>query len=338
MSTSMLASMIYPALLHAGVAPADVGALSPAARLTRIGPDRPEIRVPFGATADLWERAARRAGDPLFGIHCALRPLPSGTLSVIGFLVRTSPDLGTAFQRTIRFKRLVDELGRVELMEQPGAWSFTHKERTSARHFIEAIFARFVVVAREATETPFSPTEVHFAHAPPAEAHEVEAVFGCPVRYRADKNRMVLSTAALSARVVSTAPALDVLLNGQMSEVRERLVAERGTGLLERLIVLVSERLPDGGPSIQQAARELGFSARTLQRRLADEGTSFIETVDALRRAVSLRLLEDSRLAIHDVSMLLGFSEPKAFRRAFRRWHGCSPRQHRAGLQTAGVA
>ena len=56
---------------------------------------------------------------------------------------------------------------------------------------------------------------------------------------------------------------------------------------------------------------------------------SYAGLLDKFRRENALKLLDDDRLAIHDVSMLLGFSEPKAFRRAFKRWTGMSPRAHR---------
>jgi AraC-like DNA-binding protein len=67
------------------------------------------------------------------------------------------------------------------------------------------------------------------------------------------------------------------------------------------------------------------MSARTLQRRLAGEGLSFDGVLDELRRELALRHLADRRVAIAEVAYLLGFSEPSAFHRAFKRWTGTTP-------------
>ena len=82
----------------------------------------------------------------------------------------------------------------------------------------------------------------------------------------------------------------------------------------------------DGEPSQREIARRLGWSERTLQLRLRDEETSFAQLLDEVRAGLARMHLEDSRLAVFEVAFLLGFSEPSAFNRAFRRWTGKSPR------------
>ncbi|HWO08502.1 MAG TPA: helix-turn-helix transcriptional regulator, partial [Polyangiaceae bacterium] len=76
-------------------------------------------------------------------------------------------------------------------------------------------------------------------------------------------------------------------------------------------------------------ARRLGLGERTLQRRLRDEGTSFAALLDEARAELARSYLGDSKLAIFEVAYLLGYSEPSAFNRAFRRWTGKSPREYR---------
>jgi len=71
------------------------------------------------------------------------------------------------------------------------------------------------------------------------------------------------------------------------------------------------------------------MSERTLQRRLKDEGTTFAVLVDEVRTDLARMYLADDRLAVYEVAFLLGFSEPSAFNRAFKRWLGTSPREYR---------
>ncbi len=84
--------------------------------------------------------------------------------------------------------------------------------------------------------------------------------------------------------------------------------------------------LPGGRPNLWRTASGLGISARTLQRRLRENGTSFSAVLEELRREFFGELLADKKLAVSDVALLLGYSEPSAFQRAFRRWRGVSPR------------
>ena len=83
--------------------------------------------------------------------------------------------------------------------------------------------------------------------------------------------------------------------------------------------------------SAETVADHLRMSARTLSRRLADEGTSHKAILDELRADLARRYLEDAELAISEVAFLLGFSEPSAFHRAFKRWTGQTPSQFRKG-------
>ncbi len=86
-----------------------------------------------------------------------------------------------------------------------------------------------------------------------------------------------------------------------------------------------------GGTGIHQVARHLATSARTLQRRLASEGSSFQEVVEEWRKEAARRHLSDSTLAIAELAFLLGYSEPAAFHRAFKRWFGVTPQGYRRG-------
>ena len=87
--------------------------------------------------------------------------------------------------------------------------------------------------------------------------------------------------------------------------------------------------LSDGKPSLEHAAKALGTSVRTLQRRLKSEGTTFAALLEELRRELASGLVRSKDLAIYEVAYLLGYSEPSTFYRAFRRWHGVSPLEYR---------
>ena len=92
---------------------------------------------------------------------------------------------------------------------------------------------------------------------------------------------------------------------------------------------LITTLLPSRQPKIDAVAQELGMSSRTLTRRLAEDGLTYKDLLDELRRKLALQYLRDKRISIKKVAYLLGYSEISAFYHAFRRWTGSSPVQHR---------
>src|SRR5205814_7952677 len=103
-----------------------------------------------------------------------------------------------------------------------------------------------------------------------------------------------------------------------------------GRTVADRLRHAVWSELADGAPSLGRMAALLGHSPRTLQRRLAEDGTSFEDIVAGLRRDLAGRLLRERRLAIYEVAFMLGYSDPSQFNRAFQKWYGVAPRAFRA--------
>jgi AraC-like DNA-binding protein len=99
--------------------------------------------------------------------------------------------------------------------------------------------------------------------------------------------------------------------------------------LTYRVRELIATLLATGEPNIDTVARELNMSSRTLERRLSAEGLSYRRVLDGLRRQLAERYLMDERLGLAQITYLLGYSEPTAFNRAFRRWTGSTPTQFR---------
>jgi len=92
----------------------------------------------------------------------------------------------------------------------------------------------------------------------------------------------------------------------------------------------LTSRIGEGATRMSAIARQLGMSERTLHRRLAEEGASYQELVEQVRKAAAGRYLDESTLAIGEIAYLLGYSEPAAFHRAFKRWYATTPEHFRA--------
>jgi len=128
----------------------------------------------------------------------------------------------------------------------------------------------------------------------------------------------------------------DGYLNDLLLKYCEAALADRRgdmSQLRTRVENAISSVLPHEKVRVDDVARSLGMSKRTLARRLSDEGLNFTEILQQLRRDLAVRYLDDRKLHVSKIAWLLGFHEASAFTHAFKRWTGKTPRE----IRTAGV-
>ncbi len=120
---------------------------------------------------------------------------------------------------------------------------------------------------------------------------------------------------------------------GEVAKAMESQSAPRSKVRSSRFRAQVEQRLESalesGDVGIDRIARDLGYSRQTLYRRLKAEGTTYEQLLDGLRRRLALRLVRDQGLSVKEAAYRLGFSDPAAFSRAFKRWTGTSPGEMR---------
>ena len=174
--------------------------------------------------------------------------------------------------------------------------------------FIEKDVAAWLDRLRQLTKHDWVPLEVHL-QTDAGDAAEYERLFGAPVHNNAAGCWLVFDAALLDLPITPRP--------NFASRVRATIA-----GLIE-----------GGSCCIEDVAGELAVSARTLQRRLESEGTTFAEVYDETRRATAMEYLRNPRVAIKDAAFRVGFSEPSTFYRAFRRWTGATPADYRRSLE-----
>ena len=139
--------------------------------------------------------------------------------------------------------------------------------------------------------------------------------------------------AALPLR--SADPALAAIVRRRLDRLLQHGSPEADPAVASRVRRVLIEQAGRSEPSAQAVARELGMSPRTLTRRLAAEGASFREVLDKLRQEAAVALLREGRMGIGEIAFLLGYSEPAAFHRSFKRWTGKTPLAWRRDLRAA---
>lgn len=286
----------------------------------------PQARVPWRDVVDLWTAAARSTGDPHIGLRAAESP-PFRIESPLGYVIASSPTLRESLLLMIRYQGLhsdvpvlsLDERGDhvallVRLPEPPPATS----------HQVEHVCALFKRMCAWIVGPTFRLLGVRFRHAGPSSAAEHERIFECPPQFHQTENALLLARPMLSRPSLFANP--DVLVAVQ--PIASRLLVERQSGDWVLRVRTVLQTQLAAPCRIESVARQLGMSRRTLQRKLAAEGSAFEKVLEECRRDRALELMREE--TISTVASAIGFSDAQTFARAFRRWTGASPAAHRA--------
>ncbi len=250
----------------------------------------------------------------------------------LGLAFKAAVTLSGSFSRVARYARLWTSVVEYELIpEGDRTWFLLHRSgppRLGLRLSNEATLASAVAIAREVSpDGQFTPLEVHVRHPPPDNQNAHEAYFGCPVVFGSDRNGLLISEAALQAPNRLGDQGITQFLIGHLEQELSKLGPQ--AGLRDRLRDVIARSLSDGLPKMEDVARRLGMSVRSLHRRLADVGLSFQMLSEETRRDLAEGLLRDERYALSEIAFLTGFSEQSSFTRAFKRWNGVTPASYR---------
>jgi len=297
----------------------------------------PDGRIPAPVGVAMWDQVPRIVGDEHFGLHLGTRASDAGALPIVGYVVQTSPTLGEGITRAMRYQRLVQTLNRAELVVAGHAARLTVHVRPQhtepLRHAVDFALAYLVSLAGRITGAPLPVRRVLFGHAAPARTDEYVALFGHDLAFGGPRTQLELDARELERPVLSADAQLRALVERHAEALLARLPAT--DSLAERTRAALVEGLRADRTGIDDVARALRMSARTLQRRLRDEHTTHALLLDEVRRDLALRYVADASMTLSEVAFLLGFSDQTTFHRAFVRWTGHAPGAHRKRLRAA---
>jgi len=288
----------------------------------------PDERIPIATVHELLEGALALTGDPDIGLRAALT-LGEGDYGALEYAARSSATVSEAIGVIGRFMRLVNDALEFRL-EVDGARAIVHLHNSVVMPRAAADFqsASFQVMQRHYQSSAATGDEVHFMHDAPAQLELYEQIFGpSRLRFGAPSNAFVFDAALLQLEL----PMADRKLHALLHKHAELLTAElpKAESVTERVRVLIAQELSGGNPTVEHVASVLHVSPRTLGRKLEHEGTTFKELLDDLRRRMALRYVGGHDLGLSEIAFLLGFSQTAAFHRAFKRWTGQTPLEHR---------
>jgi len=309
---------------------ADTDAYLAAAGLDPSLLEDPGARIDDDHYDRLHVQALDLTGDPALGLHLAERAR-LGAFSVVGMLSAHCRTIRHAVEMFARYRRLLSDVDPPSLIEREDDAILTchfvrgseRGDRLRAEYGVTAL----IRIAQAALGMTESPRLVEFAHAEPSYAAEYQRVLACPVLFDRSAVRIHLDRALLDRPQILADRDLFHLLQSRAVTDMAALAAPPPMSVRARAVIV--EHYDSTRPAMEDVARRLGISARSLRRRLHDEGRSFADVVDDALAELARHLLMDPALTIQEIAERLGFSEPSAFHRAFKRWTGLTPGQFR---------
>jgi AraC-like DNA-binding protein len=312
------------------------GALLDCARIAPAALADPDHRIALTDLKSLMRAAAAQCADPAFALHFGESPILYDT-TIVGLIIRSSETMGEAIREFRRYARLVMEVDAADgpdrfALSPDGAGVLLEDRRPDPNDFpeiTEATFARFICDAlRQFPGRPSFFRAVFVTHAAPGHAAEYERVLKAPTTFGAHRNAVLFDAGLLTARLPTANRYTFNIFSAHADSLLKSLNGVRSTkGEVERIL---ASNLHKGDARMATVAAAMRMSAPTLYRKLRKEGARYDALLDALRRRMAVDYLSSGGVSVNETAYLLGFSDPAAFSRAFKRWTGASPRDVKA--------
>jgi AraC-like DNA-binding protein len=269
-------------------------------------------------------------------------------ISIVGLMGQLAENSEDGRRQVSRYARLAldeddgDASDPMEIVrEGSDVWvKSTSRIYAENRLLTESGFARTVCSVRamlasmpDFANQPF-PKAIRFTHEEPGYRAEYDRIFGVPLFFESPMNAILIDEAFMQMKPPRPNPYLSELLRAHAEGLLENLDRSKSTrGRVESLLIPV---LHTGEANMDTIAAKLALSRQTLFRKLKAEGATFEKVLDELRHKLALDYLNEKKVSVHETAYLVGFSDPGAFSRAFKRWTGSRPRRMRASKAEHG--
>jgi AraC-like DNA-binding protein len=293
--------------------------------------DQPRIIVTTEELFALWRGVGQASTNPAIGLELGSESRAEN-FDPIALAALSTATFGEAMRQMARYKQLTCPEEIIHETDD-SEWSIQFRWLLANNNEPEVLtdlcFAWVLCIARHGTASRLTPLRLELARQP---AHEkiLRRHFGCPIVFGSVRNAIVFRASDAALPFVTRNAELLAMLAPQFDqELKQRKDQET---FPERVRSAIQRKLAGRRPKMQEIARELHISSRTLQRRLQDAGYSFQQVLEEARHQLAHHYLNNSLLELNEAAYLLGYEDSNSFVRAFRTWEGVPP-AHWRGLQ-----
>ena len=293
----------------------------------------PRTRYPYHSLCAVMVEVGKITKNENIGFEVA----EHGTLldlNVMGITFLSSRTLLEGLQRLARYESVLNSNLEFSIIESADRLDLSAElsniPADAARIMEDSRTSIVVNLCRLGLDKSLDPIEVAFTYPEPKAVGDHFGLFRCPLKFSQPISKIAFDIADVKRPFSSAnrdlAISSDQILEGMMKDLKK-------SDLISQVKKAIVDELPSGTPNEEEIARRMAVSARTLQRKLADENTSFRILVLEVRRDLAGKYIADKTMPLAEISYMLGFSDVSSFSRAFKKWMGDAPGAFRAKLQ-----
>lgn len=294
--------------------------------------DDPNARYSYDTMSKLWNILAEEVHDPCFGLKLVKFIQPT-TFHAFGYSWFASHTLKDALERYQRYIRLVSNGVDVFFVKKNNEYHFNIELKSDVQRddinylAADAALASLVKLCRISYGDDFAPNSVLMKRESSDYEKELVEYFRAPIKFNNALAGFTFDATKLEKKLSSA--------NAELAHNNDKIIMEHlakldRADIINQVKVVLVDLLSSGAVNEDMIASELHVSKRSLQRKLAQLGTSYKRVLEETRSNLAKQYVENSTLSITEISYLLGFSETSNFTRAFKRWTGKSPSELRA--------
>lgn len=282
--------------------------------------------------------AIKLLNEPAFGLYMGVNSNIS-RLGYAGFAAMTAPTLGAALTCTTRYEALTSRCYRGQSYMERNQNHFKIVFYSIAPYneytyfVVDAILSGWKSMVEWLTGRTDLVKEIQIEFPTPFYVEKYQSLLNCPVSFSQEENCVILKPEAFDQPVIYQNPIMHRLMLEHCEDSLRKI--SRQESFTARVQQILGPLLHGRTPSIEETAEQLHLPTWTLRRKLKDEGCSFQDLVDSMRKDLALGYIRDTGLSFGEISYILGFSTPGAFQRAFKRWVGTTPGDYRRALNLA---
>lgn len=333
--SSVPISLIYPIVKTLALQGYDVAAFCKQASFDAELLRCPEARVSGEEFGRIMETASIITGDEAFGLHFG-QTLEISDLGVLGYVMMHSSTVNQALSAYQRYNVTVcsaynieweieqnDILIHITVGDSFGytSWHCVEEMTSSLYHMMIRMSCRLIPIK-----------SIHFMHASPSDTSAHLAIWGIEPHFGSKTNHLRLSKEILEYPIIFSDSRLLGMFETVAEETRVKLL--QGHMFSDQLYKWIIQCIPSFIPTIKDTAKQFKLSVRTIQAKLKQENTSYIQLLNRVRMELANRYLSNPEYTVAEVAYLLHYSEPSAFQSAFKKWTGVTPGQRRSGILT----
>ncbi|RLA48636.1 MAG: hypothetical protein DRR04_05250 [Gammaproteobacteria bacterium] len=326
---SMLATFVLPVAQALRMQGIDAMAVLEDMGIDMAKAANPDWRVSHEVFHALLERCVKLTGDEAFGLMAAEQLQPQ-ILHGLGLAWLASDSVYDGLLRMVRFGKLISTSADLRLEEESDLIHVYLGRHLEVDNFVAAGcdygVGMITRMCRLTVGEFLAPVLIQVERPRPENPQRWEYMLSSRMEFDCATTRITWSRADIMEPLITGDPALARVNDEQTRAYLDSFLAHTTA---REVVGQIVEKLPDGPPNQQQIADALHVSNRTLQRKLKEEGTSFMGLLQDTRLQLARKYLRQPSRSVVETSYLLGFSEPSTFSRAFKRWTGVAPAEFR---------